>query len=368
MKTMRDALTHQRGAIGKALLVLLALVAVAGLWLALDEDAGKGLKKEAQLAALDVIGDAATQRLGGGDGDGQVTHGSAVDLIKRPIEVKEIAENVYLATGVGNVMMITTDEGNVIFDTGLVLQTPKQLKALREVSDAPIRYIVLSHSHADHIGGTRFFAEEGTQIIAHEQFEEEQRYLTELEPYQYQRNRTLFPWMPAWEERPDIAMMRYGGIVPDITVDDWQTHSFTLGDVEFQVIAAPGAEGADNIVMWLPEQKILFTGDACVNGAFNYTGQSNTESWITILNRMLELPIKTLAPGHGELGTKKVIHTQRRYFVELRGAIQKSIDQGKKLKQIKKDIDLPFYKEWTGVDVKTREENIEHVYRELAGD
>lgn len=162
---------------------------------------------------------------------------------------------------VGNTMMITTDEGNVIFDNGLVLQVEPQLRALKKVSDAPVRYIVLSHSHADHIGGTRFWQEQGTEIVTHEDFVEEQRYLSELEPYQYQRNRTLFPWMPAWEDRPDIAMMRYGGIEPTITVGDWETHSFTLGGVEFQVIGTPGAEGADNAVLWLPGQKILFSGD-----------------------------------------------------------------------------------------------------------
>ena len=68
-----------------------------------------------------------------------------------------------------------------------------------------------------------------TDIIAHGDFVEEQRYLAELEPYQYGRNRTLFPWMPAWEDRPDIEMMRYGGIEPTITVGDWETYRFTLG-------------------------------------------------------------------------------------------------------------------------------------------
>ena len=260
MITQHSVFSRQTGAVRHFVLVIVALIVVAGLWLVLDEDAGKGLKREAELVALDAIGDAATKRLGGDD-DGEATHGSAVELIKRPIEVQQVADNVYIATGVGNVMMVTTDEGNVLFDTGLVLQTPKQLKALQEVSDGPIHTIVLSHSHADHIGGTRFFAQDDTRIIAHQQFEEEQRYLMELEPFQYARNRTLFPWMPAWEDRPDIAMMRYGGIEPDITVDDWQTYSFTLGGVEFQVFGTPGAEGADNVVMWLPHQKILFTGD-----------------------------------------------------------------------------------------------------------
>ena len=260
MRTAQTGRTRQAGAIGKILLLGLVIVAALVLWLMLDEDAGKGLKKQAELKTMEMIGDAATKRLDLGE-QGEGTHGSAVDMIKRPIEVREIAENAYYASGVANTIMITTDEGNVIFDTGLVLQAAKQLKLLKEVSDAPVRYIVLSHSHADHIGGTRFWQEDATEIITHGDFTEEQRYLQQLEPYQYGRNRTLFPWMPAWEDKPDIEMMRYGGVEPTITVSDWETYSFTLGGIEFQVIGAPGAEGADNAVLWLPQQRILFTGD-----------------------------------------------------------------------------------------------------------
>jgi len=118
-------------------------------------------------------------------------------------------------------------------------------------------------------------------------------------------------------------------------------------------------------VAWLPKHGVLFTGDACVTGAFNYTGDSDTASWITVLNSIAELPVKLLAPGHGELGDKNIIAKQRRYFVELRAAVKNMIDQGKPLAEIKEMINLPFYKEWTGVEAKSREENIEHVYREL---
>lgn len=260
MRNLHKGRAQQAGSIGRILLVGLGILALVGLWLVLDEDAGKGLKKQAELKTMEMIGDAATKRLDFGE-DGEGTHGSAVDLIKRPIEVREITENIYYATGVANAIMITTDEGNVVFDTGLVLQAAKQLKLLKEVSAAPVRYIVLSHSHADHIGGTRFWQEDDTEIVTHGDFIEEQRYLMQLEPYQYGRNRTLFPWMPAWEDKPDIEMMRYGGVEPTITVPDWETYTFTLGGVEFQVIGTPGAEGADNAVLWLPQQKILFTGD-----------------------------------------------------------------------------------------------------------
>ncbi len=354
--TKRESMPgRQYGRAAKILLFILVAFIAVGAWFYLDDDAGRGVKKKAQLAALDVIGDAATKRLGG-EGNSEATHGSAVELIKRPIEVKQVAENVYQATGVGNVMMITTSEGNVIFDTGLVLQTPKQLAALKAVSDAPIHTIVLSHSHADHIGGTRFFAEEGTEIIAHRQFSEEQRYLMELEPYQYQRNKTLFPWMPEWDERPDIEMMRYGGIEPDITVDDWQVHSFTLGGIEFQVIGTPGAEGADNAVLWLPQQKILFSGDFFgpqfpqFPNVFTMRGEKIRKpiEYIKSLDLLLPLGAEIVVPSHLDPthGAEQIAADMTR----IRDAVQYVHDEtvagmnaGKSVYQLMEDIKLPAH-------------------------
>ncbi len=344
---------RQTGGIGKLLLIVMAIVAVALVWLVMDEDAGKGLKKQAELKTLEVIGDAATKRLDFGD-DGEGTHGSAVDLIKRPIEVREVADNVYYATGVGNTIMITTQEGNVIFDTGLVIQVAKQLQALKEVSDAPVRYIVLSHSHADHIGGTRFWQEEGTQIVTHGDFPEEQRYLSELEPYQYGRNRTLFPWMPAWEERPDIAMMRYGGVEPDITVPDWESYSFTLGGVEFQVIGTPGAEGADNAVLWLPQQKILFSGDFFgpqfpqFPNVFTMRGEKIRKpmEYVKSLDLLIALQPEIVVPSHlnPTVGAQQINADMLRIRDAVRyvhDATVAGMNAGKSVYQLMQDIHLP---------------------------
>ena len=353
MRTEASGILKQGGAIGKKLLLVIAVAVVAGLWLLTDEEAGKGLKKQAELKTIEMIGDVATKRLDFGE-EGEGTHGSAVDLIKRPIEVREIAKNVYFATGVGNTIMITTDEGNVIFDTGLVLQVAKQLKVLKAVSDAPVRYIVLSHSHADHIGGSRFWQEEDTEIITHGDFIEEQRYLSELEPYQYGRNRTLFPWMPAWEDRPDIAMMRYGGVEPTITVKDWETYTFTLGGVEFQVIGTPGAEGADNAVLWLPEQKILFTGDFFgpqfpqFPNVFTMRGEKIRKpmEYVKSLDLLLGLQPEIIVPSHLDptVGAQE-IHAN---MLRIRDAVQYVHDQtvagmnaGKSVYELMREIKLP---------------------------
>jgi alkyl sulfatase BDS1-like metallo-beta-lactamase superfamily hydrolase len=344
---------QQRGAIGKILLILLAVIAAGALWLYMDKDAARELKQEAQIRTMEVIGEAATKRLGGQDSD--ATHGSAVDLIKRPIEIRKIADNIHYATGVANTIMITTSEGNVLFDTGLVLQSASQLRLLKEqVSDAPARTIVLSHSHADHIGGTRFWIKPETAIVAHQNFSEEQRYLSELEPYQYGRNRTLFPWMPDWADRPDIEMMRYGGIEPTITVDDWDTYDFTLGETQFQVIGVPGAEGADNIVLWLPQQKILITGDFFgpqfpqFPNIFTMRGEKIRKpmEYVKSLDLLLALQPQIIVPSHLDptVGAEEI----RAGMLRIRDAVQYVHDQtvdgmnaGKSVYELMKEISLP---------------------------
>ena len=350
---MNPTKRKQSGAIGTVILFCIAVVCAGALWIYFDEDVARKLKQEAEIQSMAVIGDVATKRLASASGEG--THGAAVDLIKRPIEVREVAENIHYATGVGNTIMITTSEGVVLFDTGLVIQSANQLQILKDtVSDADVRYIILSHSHADHIGGTRFWMDEGTDIIAHQNFEEEQRYLSELQPYQYDRNRTLFPWMPAWEDRPDIALMRYGGIVPTITVDDWETYAFTLGGIEFQVIGAPGAEGADNAVLWLPQQKVLISGDFFgpqfpqFPNIFTMRGEKVRKpvEYIKSLDRLIALNPDVILPSHLDptIGAEKI----RKGMQRIRDAVQYVHDEtiagmnaGKTVNQLMKEIKLP---------------------------
>jgi alkyl sulfatase BDS1-like metallo-beta-lactamase superfamily hydrolase len=343
----------QRGGIVKILLIFLAVAGAVSLWLYLDKDAARELKQEAQIRSMEVIGSAAAKRLG--ESGGEATHGSDVDLIKRPIEIRKVADNIHYATGVGNTIMITTSEGVVLFDTGLVLQAATQLRLLKnEVSDDPVRYIVLSHSHADHIGGTRFWTDKGTDIIAHTQYEEEQRYLSELEPYQFGRNRTLFPWLPTWEERPDIEMMRYGGVEPTITVDDWDTYRFTLGETVFEVIGAPGAEGADNVVLWLPQQKILITGDFFgpqfpqFPNIFTMRGEKVRKpmEYIKSLDYLIALEPELIIPSHLDptIGAQEIREGMQR----IRDAVQYVHDEtiagmnaGKTVNELMKEIKLP---------------------------
>ena len=231
------------------MLLALALVVWAVFWLSED------VRKEAQLRAGLLMGDVATEvvrRQGASE--------RAADFIDVPLAVREVGDGIYQATGVANVQVIVTSEGRVVFDTGLATQAARQKQLLDEVTgDVPVTHVILSHSHQDHVGGTRFWTREGVEIVAHREFPEEQRYLRELQDYFWFRNRTLFPWMP--ERPPRIGLLAYGGIEPTRFVDEGAPYVFEQGGVEFVVLSTPGAEGADNISLWLPQTRTLLSGD-----------------------------------------------------------------------------------------------------------
>lgn len=273
--------------------------------------------------------------------------------------VTELAPGVFFRKTRNQPEFIGCNQGWVVFkdfvlviDANFPNQAEKVIKLIRNQTDKPIRYVFDTHYHGDHADGNELYVRMGATVVASVRskplfetkgiagFEKSQQEKPdEYGELTYRKPSLYFPKRLIFDDGTQRVELIYFG------------HAHTLGDA----------------VAWLPKQQILFTGDACVNGAFNYTGDSNTESWITVLNQMKELPVKIMAPGHGELGGKEMIRLQRRYFVELRAAIRKAIDAGKTLDQIKEEIDLPFYRNWTGEDVKTRTENIEHVYQELGG-
>ena len=202
------------------------------------------------------------------------------------------------------------------------------------------------------------------------------------------RERRRFEWLSQMcEDLPDRLRFRDERDQPDVAATRWALerklvpHSldyempsvyfshkliFDDGDQRVELIFFGHAHTAGDAVAWLPKHKILFSGDACVNGAFNYTGDADTASWIAVLGAMEDLGVKTLCPGHGEMGGAEVIATQKRWFSDLRSQIKAAIDRGESLDTIKETLDIPFFEEWTGEEARSRTENIEHVFEELS--
>lgn len=330
---------HRQSGIGKV--VLLAGLIVAGA-AAYFLTSGGDLKKAASLKSAEIIGNIAVRSM---------PDDAAGGFHKIPVEARQLSDNVFQATGIANSHMIVTDAGNVLFDAGIAIQAAKQLRLMKEKSAAPVTHIILSHSHADHIGGTQFWREENTEIVAHREFVEEQRYLKSLESYQWQRNRVLFPWMP--ETPPTVEIMQYGGITPTILVNE-DDYIFMQGGVEFHVLSTPGAEGADNISLWLPQQKMLLTGDTLgplfpqFPNLFTMRGEKMRKpmEYLLSLDKMIALNAEMLVPSHhSPISGAANIKTS---LTKIRDAVQyvhdetvTGMNEGKTVYQLMEDIELP---------------------------
>ncbi len=322
---------------GRVLLWLLGGLAFAVVAAALTLATSEEARKVATTGLVDSMADAA---------EGFMTQAT-------PVDAHALAPNIYQARGVSNTHLIDTGDSVVIFDTGLSIQATRQKRALEElVGEKPVSHVILSHSHQDHVGGTQFWAEAETRIIAHREFTEEQRYLKDLEPYLYQRNRRLFPWMP--EEPITRGPLSFGHVVPTQTIRNGEPYKFSQGGFRFEVLPTPGAEGLDNLSLWLPDQRILFVGDTLgpifpqFPNIFTMRGEKMRKpmEYIESLNRLIDLNAEMLVPGH--LAPTRGAQEIREGLTRIRDAVQyvhdetvKGMNAGKTVWQLMEEIQLP---------------------------
>ena len=239
----------------------------------------------------------------------------------------------------------------VVVDANFPKEAADVVAAIKKTTNKPIRYVLDTHHHGDHAYGNSVWVKEGAKIVAHKNAA---RLLKVNGPKQ---------WDDAKKDREDLRKTELKQA--DISFDD----PYILDDgnqrVEFRHFGHSHTAG--DAVAYLPKHKILCTGDACVNGSFNFMGHSNTASWIKCLDGMAQLDVEVVCPGHGKVARKDLLATQKRYFVDLRAEVKKGLDAKKGLDEITAGLDLPWYKEWTGKAAKENKDNVKHVYDELTG-
>lgn len=290
---------------------------------------------------------------------------AADDLPKMKFdEVKEIAPGVFFryssisATdknvpfGGSNHVWVVFEDYVAVIDANFPKEAGDVVAAIRKTTDKPIRYVLDTHHHGDHAYGNAVFAQAGASIVA------------QLNCSKWLREKGTKEFTDAGKGpggRPDVAKSSLK--IPSIVFDDKLVLDDGKQRVEFLFFGHAHTPG--DAFAYLPKHKILCTGDACVNGAFNYMGHGDSASWIKVLDKCQQLDVKIVAPGHGPLAGKDLLATQKRYFVELRQQVQKAIAANKSMEDTIKGIDMPWYKEWTGVTPPG--DNVKHVWGELTG-
>jgi cyclase len=252
--------------------------------------------------------------------------------------------------GCNNVWIVFKDYV-VVIDANFPKEAADVLADIRKTTKLPIKYVLDTHHHGDHAYGNCVWVKEGAKIVAHKSCD---RLLKTTGPA---------AWESAAKDRKDVKDNELKQA--DIVFDD--KYAIDDGTQRVEFIHFGHCHTAGDAVAYLPKQKILCTGDACVNGAFNFMGHANSGSWAVNLEKMAKLDVDIVCPGHGKVAGKDLLATQKRYFDDMRAEVKKGIDAKKSLEEITMSLDLPWYKEWTGKAARDIKDNVKHVYDELNG-
>ena len=285
--------------------------------------------------------------------------------------VKQLAPDVYFhegdlrGKGHCNNGWIIFDDYVLVVDANFPSGAQEVLPKIKAQTSKPIRFAFDTHHHGDHAYGNKIWADNGAVAVAHENV------LSEMRKYET----AFFGGKPGrWEEeskeREDLRASRLKPpslLYRDVMIFDDGKHR-----VELRYFGVGHTQG-DGFA-WLPKEKILFTGDAAVNGPFNFMGDGNSAAWVETLANAQKLGAAVVAPGHGPVGDGKVLEAQRQYFVALRAEVEKR----KGLAPDRLQADVPAmrdallkrhatYIDATGKPLIEFESQVAQVYKELTG-
>ena len=256
----------------------------------------------------------------------------------------------------GNVGIVETDEGLVVFDIATRQFGNRVFKALREITEKPIKYIIYSHGHFDHCFGfaplLNEIEEKGwekPQVIAHENLLNRFNKYRILDDYHNWINSMQFSSVGGKLSR---ATSTSNILEPTIIIKGNKPYSFKFGGLNFNLYHDMG-ETDDSIWMFQPEYKVLFTGDLMISSYPNvgnpYKVQRYPHHWALAMERMIEKEPEYLIPGHGPFleGKEKIrenlsITAEAMHFVH--DQVVKRLNEGKWFEQIYHEM-LEIYPE-----------------------
>ena len=229
------------------------------------------------------------------------------------VDAKQLAPGVYFqladrSQGHCNNGFIVFDDYVLVIDANFPSGAQQLLPKIKAVTDRPVRFVHDTHHHGDHAYGNQFWVENGATPVAHTNV------IAELKKYEtgYYGDKPG-RWEEAAAQRKDVAATR----LKPPTVLFPKELIFDDGKRRVELVHLGVAHTRGDSFAWLPKEKILFTGDACVNGPFNYVGDGSVDQWIRTMEAAKKLGATTVVPGHGPVGDARLLEDQRLYFATL---------------------------------------------------
>ena len=255
----------------------------------------------------------------------------AAQIAEPPMAPRQISPSAWYVEGlsalgsganqnfISNSGFVITRDGVVVIDAlGSPALARRLLGHIRTLTEKPITHVILTHYHADHIYGLQEFKVAGAKILAHQAARE---YLnSETARLRLEASRVdLTPWIDANTR-----------LVP---ADEWLEGGtrFELGGLWFDVRAVGPSHTPEDLVVYLPQEGVLFAGDLVFRNRIPFVGQADSRQWIKALDTLLEFDAKVLVPGHGPASTEarrdmQLTRDYLSYLREVMGVAARNMD------------------------------------------
>ena len=212
---------------------------------------------------------------------------------------------------ISNAAFVVTPAGVVVIDAlGSPVLAERLLAQIGKVTRQPVTHVIATHYHADHVYGLQTFKAAGARILAQRAAKDYMSSEVAVKRLQDSRQ-TLAPWV---DEKTVLT-----------PADQWIDGPMTLtvGGVKIEVQPVGPAHTAEDLVVYLPQEKVLFAGDLVFRRRIPFVGQADSGHWIAALNALLGFDAAVVVPGHGPLSTdaRADMQSTRDYLVYLRSVM-----------------------------------------------
>jgi len=241
-----------------------------------------------------------------------------------PFATTKVTDNVYIFRYGNHQSMFVVTPAGVIATDPISERRPAKpyIDAIQAVTKAPIKYVIYSHSHFDHVAGGQPFKELGAVFVAHRNARDR---IAALKP-------------------PDV-------VVPDQAFEG--KRNVALGGTTLELNYVGRNHSDSTLVMRLPKEKIVFTVDWIPIQGIQFRGMADTyvPDIEDSLKKVIAMDWETLIPGHPgpggkQTGTKDNAREELAYLQDLSAAVKQAVSEGKSYADAQKEIKLPKYESW----------------------
>ncbi len=258
------------------------------------------------------------------------TFASAADLEEKKVSFDKLSDHAYAYTAEGdpNTGIIIGDDAVMVIDTQATpVMAQDVIRRIREVTDKPIKYVLLSHYHAVRVLGATAYEPE--QIIARQD-----TYDLIVERGEFDKASEIGRFPRLFQ---NVESVPAGLTWPTITFTGKMT--IWLGSVEVQILQLGRGHTKGDTVAWLPKEKILFSGDLVEFDATPYAGDAYFQDWPQTLDNIAALNPEKLVPGRGAaLQTPEQVQAglagTRAFVSELYASVQAGAAEGRDLRKV----------------------------------